>query len=254
MTGLSTRASQVSNIMSSSEDAVLAAAAVIVLAEGTPEEGRLRRFWMRPSLQRRDRHGEPDIIEDMKLDDVGLSPSQLPTTGSFYNFLRMSATDYEMLLSMITQRISKQDTNKRPAISAATRLALTLRYLATGDSYSSLGYTFHVSKQAISDIIPQVCCALVKELSEHVQVSKSGRDACHSSHISNLINIYLIYSPYIMLLYHKESILALIILLQWNFTFIYQYVPRSIIEYSKGEPFPTHYSVLYFGWIISYGS
>lgn len=181
MTGVSTRVSQ--DIMSSSEDAILAAAAVIVLAEGIPEERRRRRFWMRPSLQCRNRLGEPDVIHDITRDDVGFSPSQLPTTGSFYNFLRMSANDYELLLSKITQRISKQDTNKRQAISAAARLALTLRYLATGDSYSSLGYIFRISKQSISEIVPEVCCALVKELAKHVEVGRSGKGACQSSRI-----------------------------------------------------------------------
>lgn len=95
----------------------------------------------------------------------------------------MSANDHELLLSQNSQRICKQDTNKQQAISAAARLAIIQRYLATGHSYSSLGYIFRISRQAISEIMPEVCCALVKELSKYVEVSRSGKSACHSSRI-----------------------------------------------------------------------
>jgi hypothetical protein len=42
------------------------------------------------------------------------------------------------------------------------RLALTLHFLASGDSYISLQYLFKISKQSISSIIPEVCEALVE--------------------------------------------------------------------------------------------
>ncbi|CAH2015154.1 unnamed protein product [Acanthoscelides obtectus] len=40
------------------------------------------------------------------------------------------------------------------------RLAITLRYLATGDSFQSLHFLFKVSPQLISTIVPEVCKAL----------------------------------------------------------------------------------------------
>jgi len=50
------------------------------------------------------------------------------------------------------------------------RLAITLRFLATGDSYASLQYLFKVSKQTISEIIPEICIALVDKLKHYIQV------------------------------------------------------------------------------------
>ncbi|CAB3241643.1 unnamed protein product [Arctia plantaginis] len=45
----------------------------------------------------------------------------------------------------ISPAISKQDTDFRESIPAKIRLAVTLRYLVTGDSYRSLHYTFKIS-------------------------------------------------------------------------------------------------------------
>lgn len=84
----------------------------------------------------------------------------------FKNFTRMTKNDFEFLLNLITPKIMKKDTTFRRAISPRDRLALTLRFLATGDSYSSLQYLFKVSKASISHIVPEVCQAIVEVLRE----------------------------------------------------------------------------------------
>ncbi|CAG4938712.1 unnamed protein product [Parnassius apollo] len=48
-----------------------------------------------------------------------------------------------------------------PVTYARERLVVTLRYLATGDSYTSLQYLFRISKQSISKIIPQNTEAII---------------------------------------------------------------------------------------------
>jgi len=62
------------------------------------------------------------------------------------------------------------DTAFRKAISVQERLALTLRFLASGDSYVSLQYLFKISKQASSCMVLEVCEALVEKLKDYIQV------------------------------------------------------------------------------------
>jgi hypothetical protein len=46
----------------------------------------------------------------------------------------MSPSEFEFLIDLIWGKISKKDTTFRKAISVQERLALTLRFLASGDS------------------------------------------------------------------------------------------------------------------------
>lgn len=48
------------------------------------------------------------------------------------NYLRMNNQTFELLLQLIGHRIKRQDTILRRSISPSEKLALTLRYLATG--------------------------------------------------------------------------------------------------------------------------
>lgn len=92
-------------------------------------------------------------------------------SGEFENFTRMTYSDFEYLLNKVSPVIRKNDTQLRLAIPAKLRLAITLRYLATGDSFKSLHYLFKVSSEIISRIIPDVCKALISVLGEQVKVS-----------------------------------------------------------------------------------
>lgn len=125
-----------------------------------------RRWWQTDIYRNRAITGGRALLSDLKMQHI---------SGHYKNFTRMSPTDFEYLLNMIGPKIKKQDTRFRKAISVQDRLALTLRFLATGDSYTSLQYLFRISKQSISEIIPEVCAALLEVLRENVQVSKFNR-------------------------------------------------------------------------------
>lgn len=99
------------------------------------------------------------------MDDLLKEPS-----GMFENFCRMSLQDFEYLLRQIEPIISKRNTSFRNSVPAKIRLAITLRFLATGDSYKSLYYLFKVSSQLISAIVPEVCSALINVLKDLVKV------------------------------------------------------------------------------------
>jgi len=82
----------------------------------------------------------------------------------------MTSADFEYLLNLIGPSISKQNTHLRKSIPAREHLAVTLRFLASGDSYQSLSYLFKMSPQVISLIIIEVCESLKTKLSDQVKV------------------------------------------------------------------------------------
>ena len=85
----------------------------------------------------------------------------------------MSPQRFEALLQKVGPLISKQDTQLRPA---GERLAITIRYLATGDSQLSLSYAFRRGRSTISNIISETCPALWDVLSVEYLKAPSGND------------------------------------------------------------------------------
>ena len=63
-----------------------------------------------------------------------LLKDRMTDSKAYHNFCRMSPADYQELLNLVTPLVSYLDTLLRKAISADERLAVTLRYLATGMS------------------------------------------------------------------------------------------------------------------------
>ena len=138
------------------------AAAFIVIA--STKRKRKRRWWKKAFLRNGEHYGD-DLMSQFLLNDGG----------SFINFVRMTKSDFEELLTLVAPKIAKKDTNCRLAIPPTIRLAVTLRYLATGDSYASLMYLFKISKQVISSIVPEVCEAIIEVLRQYCRVSKIHR-------------------------------------------------------------------------------
>ncbi|KAF0752009.1 protein ANTAGONIST OF LIKE HETEROCHROMATIN PROTEIN 1-like [Aphis craccivora] len=92
----------------------------------------------------------------------------------------MTSADFEYLLNLIGPSISKQETHLRKSIPARERLAVTLRFLASGDGYQSLSYLFKMSPQVILLIIIEVCETLKTKLSDQVKLLNGacGGDTC----------------------------------------------------------------------------
>ena len=86
----------------------------------------------------------------------------------FRNFLRMDYEIYQEILIRIEHRINPKKSMYRKPLTAGIKLAITLRHLASGDSYHSLMYGFRVTHNTISKVIRQVCDAIVPEFDEEV--------------------------------------------------------------------------------------
>ena len=79
--------------------------------------------------------------------------------------MRMSYADFQRILSYIEEDITrKQVLGGNKVIPPKERLALTIRFLATGETYKSLSYQFRISTRAISYTIKEVCKAIVENM------------------------------------------------------------------------------------------
>lgn len=82
-------------------------------------------FWVRKWLQNREKLGAyHQLLQELRSLD----------TSSYRNFL-MDSTSFEELLRKVGAKISLQNTVMRDAIPAGERLAVTLRFLATGECH-----------------------------------------------------------------------------------------------------------------------
>ncbi|PSN40163.1 hypothetical protein C0J52_14095 [Blattella germanica] len=61
-----------------------------------------------------------------------------------------------LLLSLIEHRIAKKNTVTWESIPAHIRLALTLKFLASGETYTSLMYSTRIPVTTIEKIVPNV--------------------------------------------------------------------------------------------------
>ncbi|XP_069752287.1 putative nuclease HARBI1 [Narcine bancroftii] len=85
---------------------------------------------------------------------------------SFKNFLRVDPEMFMKLVVHLTPRIQKQDTNFRKPLPPGLKVAITLRFLATGNFNKSLSYGFHVAPNTIISIVPELCQAIYDEYHE----------------------------------------------------------------------------------------
>ena len=116
-------------------------------------------MWVRPWLERRIELGQyTRLMEELRVEDVP----------AFKNFLRMGPDMFQELLQRLVPRLTKIDTFCRKALSPGLKLAFTLRYLASGDNYHSLMYSFRVPHNTISKVIPEVCEAIIAEFADEV--------------------------------------------------------------------------------------
>nr|CAI5823422.1 unnamed protein product [Callosobruchus analis] len=106
------------------------AAAVYLLINNAAKKQRKTKRWSKRTLLRNG--PRLSLLKKIDADDTTL----------FQNFTRMSHTDFENLLELVTPHIQRQETNYHDSISQRMRLAITLRFLATADDAFALTINF----------------------------------------------------------------------------------------------------------------
>ena len=100
-----------------------AIAAYIIMQRKSRRPKRKHSCWVREWILKREEYGAYHALKnELKISD----PCQLR------NFLRMSAIDFDNLTNRLGHKLFRRDTSMRAAISVKEKLAVTLRYLASG--------------------------------------------------------------------------------------------------------------------------
>ncbi|KAF0710602.1 protein ANTAGONIST OF LIKE HETEROCHROMATIN PROTEIN 1-like, partial [Aphis craccivora] len=86
-------------------------------------------------------------------------------TSNFENFFRISRQQFDFLLSLVELELTKLPSRRvKDPISAAEKLAVTLRYMATGESLRSLSFGFRICHNYISRILKKTLAVLKAKL------------------------------------------------------------------------------------------
>ncbi|KAH8042570.1 hypothetical protein HPB51_024623 [Rhipicephalus microplus] len=83
----------------------------------------------------------------------------------FYTIYRMSPATFDMLHSLVKEKLTKGQCPSREPISSGERLALTLRYLSSGMLVRDAAKAFCVGIETARNIIHETCTVLLEVLS-----------------------------------------------------------------------------------------
>ena len=123
---------------------------------------RARAMRTRPWLLRRAQFGYyENLMRELEAED----PS------AYRGFVRCDPDMFREILERIRPRLTRQhnnyNTHQRP-LDEGLMLAITMRYLATGQSYRSLMYGFRVAHNTICGVVKEVCQAILDEYEDDI--------------------------------------------------------------------------------------
>ncbi|CAI6376538.1 unnamed protein product [Macrosiphum euphorbiae] len=134
------------------EEELEAVAAFVVLDE---EENKTKtREWVHAINKKRETLGEfHRLVPELKKD-----------TKRYHMYFRMTMEEFDFLHELIKPDIYKQNTQFRRAVSTEERLAVCLRFLATGNSFRSIGFNYRLGFSTVREIVKEVCDAIWNRL------------------------------------------------------------------------------------------
>ncbi|KAM4035083.1 uncharacterized protein ACNLHF_021766 [Anomaloglossus baeobatrachus] len=127
---------------------------------------RKRRMRTRQWLQKRSELSHMQLLREL----------QEKNPHDFRNYLWMSEESFKLLLESVMPRIQQKDTGMRAALPAEERLAITLRFLATGLSLQDLHFSAGVPSSLLSVIISETCKAIVCSLRSYNLFPKTEQE------------------------------------------------------------------------------
>ena len=139
----------------------LAAAAIVIAIiskrKNTERKRKRRTVWVKPWLYQR---------PNFQVYDMLLSELRLEDENEYKNYLRMTPENFEYIYHLVKNGVTKQNTTMRESIPPKLKLAVTIRFLSTGESYKSLQFQYRIHNSTLSLFIPDVCEAIYKRMKE----------------------------------------------------------------------------------------
>uniref|UniRef100_A0A915CZQ7 Granulins domain-containing protein n=1 Tax=Ditylenchus dipsaci TaxID=166011 RepID=A0A915CZQ7_9BILA len=126
--------------------------ALLVLLRRRKRLKKGRRYWVHPLWRNRPELGAYSAL----LPQLKANPDK------FIDYMRMNPEVFATLLQALNERLTKYSI--RTPICAEERLMLTIRHLATGESYRSLSFQFRMGCMTVCRIISDTCSAIYEVL------------------------------------------------------------------------------------------
>ena len=95
---------------------------------------------------------------------------------SFFRYMQMTPNQFDHFFTLVGHRVEKRTTKIRKPIFASQRLALTLCYLATGESQQSLSLSYRIGKSTICQIALETALAIYNSLKDPYMKTPSSKE------------------------------------------------------------------------------
>ena len=116
-----------------------------------------KKVWVKPWLKRR---------QSLVVFETLLAELRLEDERNYKNYLRMTSENFEELFQLIKDDIRKENTKMREPIPPRLKLAATIRFLSTWESYKSVQFQFRTHNSTLSLFVPEACQAIFNRLKE----------------------------------------------------------------------------------------
>ncbi|RVE43202.1 hypothetical protein evm_012151 [Chilo suppressalis] len=123
--------------------------------------------WVKQWLLKREMYTHLNLLKEIQL---------TAEAEDYKNYFRMGEECFDELLRMVTPYITKQDTCMRKSITPEEKLAVTLRYLATGRNIEDLKFSAIMSPAAISEAIKVTGRALIYVLRDYMKMPTQAEE------------------------------------------------------------------------------
>ena len=89
---------------------------------------------------------------------------------AYRDFIRMPPKLFQVLGQRLTPDLQRERTWMREPLSLGPKMAVTVRHLASRDSYSTLQYTFRVARSTINKFVPEVCDTIIRPYQDELMM------------------------------------------------------------------------------------